>query len=157
MFLGKNLFFKVLNLLFLIKKNFSTLQQFNIPIICIGETLSEKKANKTLKVLDSQIDGSISKLNTYEHLIVAYEPVWAIGTGETASENDISEMHGHIRSLIKSKYSSSLSNDISILYGGSVKPENAKQIFDIKNVDGGLIGGASLNAKDFIDIVNSIN
>ena len=66
-------------------------------------------------------------------------------------------MHRHIRNLIKSKYSSSLSNDISILYGGSVKPENAKQIFDIKNVDGGLIGGASLNAKDFIDIVNSIN
>ena len=105
------------------------------------------------------LNSSIFKLKSseFKNLIIAYEPVWAIGTGETASVNDIGEMHKHIRNLIKSKYSLSLSNHISILYGGSVKPQNAKEIFDISNVDGGLIGGSSLQAKDFIDIVNSIN
>jgi triosephosphate isomerase len=102
---------------------------------------------------------SVFKLSSaeFKNLVIAYEPIWAIGTGETASKNDIDEMHNHIRNLIKSNYSSSLSNSISLLYGGSVKPNNAKEIFDIKNVNGGLIGGASLNAQDFMDIVNSIN
>ena len=129
------------------------------PIFCCGEPINIRKDNTHLSFVEEQLNLSVFKLKSseFKKIIIAYEPVWAIGTGETASENDISEMHRHIRSLIKSKYSSSLSNDISILYGGSVKPENAKQIFDIKNVDGGLIGGASLNAKDFIDIVNSIN
>ena len=129
------------------------------PIFCCGEPINIRKDNTHLSFVEEQLNLSVFKLKSseFKEIIIAYEPVWAIGTGETASDNDISEMHRHIRSLIKSKYSSSLSNDISILYGGSVKPENAKQIFDIKNVDGGLIGGASLNAKDFIDIVNSIN
>lgn len=129
------------------------------PIFCCGEPLDIRNDNSHLTFVEEQLNSSIFKLKSseFKNLIIAYEPVWVIGTGETASENDIAEMHKHIRNLIKSKYSLSLSNDISILYGGSVKPQNAKQIFDISNVDGGLIGGASLQARDFIDIVNSIN
>ena len=86
---------------------------------------------------------------------MAYEPVWAIGTGETASPAQAQEMHAFIRSLIVERYSLSLANEIAILYGGSVKPSNAKEIFSMEDVDGGLIGGASLNAEDFMAIVNA--
>ena len=128
----------------------SLLLENNItPIFCCGEPLDIRNDNSHLTFIEEQLNSSIFKLKSseFKNLIIAYEPVWAIGTGETASENDIGEMHKHIRNLIKSKYSLSLSNDISILYGGSVKPQNAKQIFDISNVDGGLIGGASLQAR----------
>ncbi|MAS38589.1 MAG: triose-phosphate isomerase [Flammeovirgaceae bacterium] len=129
------------------------------PIFCCGESINARKKGMHLDHIEKQMRNSIFKLDAseFKKLVIAYEPIWAIGTGETASINDIDEMHNHIRNLIKSNYSSSLSNSISLLYGGSVKPNNAKEIFDIKNVNGGLIGGASLNAKDFIDIVNSIN
>lgn len=129
------------------------------PIFCCGEPIDVRNNNTHLTYVEEQLNLSVFKLKSsqFKNLIIAYEPVWAIGTGKTASENDISEMHNHIRNLIKSKYSSSLSNDTSIIYGGSINPQNAKLIFDIRNVDGGLVGGASLNAKDFIDIVNSIN
>ena len=129
------------------------------PIFCCGEPIHVRNNNTHLTYVEEQLNLSVFKLKSsqFKNLIIAYEPVWAIGTGKTASENDISEMHNHIRNLIKSKYSSSLSNDTSIIYGGSINPQNAKLIFDIRNVDGGLVGGASLNAKDFIDIVNSIN
>ena len=129
------------------------------PVFCCGEPLSARKKSLHLEHIENQMNSSIFKLNSseFKKLVVAYEPIWAIGTGETASIHDIDEMHNHIRNLIKSSYNTSVSNKISLLYGGSVKPTNAKEIFDIKNVNGGLIGGASLNAKDFIDIVNSIN
>ncbi len=129
------------------------------PIFCCGESINIRKKGIHLAHIEKQMKSSIFKLKSseFKKIIIAYEPIWAIGTGETASRDDIEEMHNHIRNLIKSNYSSSLSNSISLLYGGSVKPNNAKEIFDIKNVNGGLIGGASLNAKDFIDIVNSIN
>lgn len=129
------------------------------PIFCCGEPIDVRNNNTHLTYVEEQLNLSVFKLKSsqFKNLIIAYEPVWAIGTGKTASENDISEMHNHIRNLIKSRYSSSLSNDTSIIYGGSINPQNAKLIFDIRNVDGGLVGGASLNAKDFIDIVNSIN
>ena len=121
------------------------------PIFCCGEPIDVRNNNTHLTYVEEQLNLSVFKLKSsqFKNLIIAYEPVWAIGTGKTASENDISEMHNHIRNLIKSKYSSSLSNDTSIIYGGSINPQNAKLIFDIRNVDGGLVGGASLNAKDF--------
>ena len=132
------------------KKAKSAIKNKLIPVICIGETLSEKKANKTLKVLDSQIDGSITKLNTNEQLIVAYEPVWAIGTGLTPNEKEIKETHLHIKSKL-TKYFNAY---IPILYGGSANSDNCRRILSIENVDGLLVGGASLKKHDFNAICN---
>ena len=107
----------------------------------------------------NQLQETVLKLNkeSFKKVIIAYEPIWAIGSGKTAKNEDIKEMHGAIRDGIKSKYGSSISKSTSILYGGSVKAINAKEIFDLEDVDGGLIGGASLEAQEFIDIVNSIS
>ena len=120
------------------------------PIICIGETLLEKKANKTLQVLDCQIDGSVAKINPHQQFIVAYEPIWAIGTGLIPNENEIKETHLHI----KTKLSQHFNTDIPILYGGSANAENCSQITSIENVGGLLVGGASLNQHDFLAICN---
>ena len=120
------------------------------PIICIGETLLEKKANKTLQVLDCQIDGSLAKINPHEQFIVAYEPIWAIGTGLIPNENEIKETHLHI----KTKLSQHFNTDIPILYGGSANAENCSQITSIENVAGLLVGGASLKQHDFLAICN---
>ena len=121
-----------------------------IPIVCIGETLSEKKANKTLQVLDSQINGSLLKVDPHEQVIVAYEPVWAIGTGLIPGENEIKETHLHI----KKKLDQHFNTDIPILYGGSANAENCSQIISIDNVGGLLVGGASLKKHDFNAICN---
>ena len=120
------------------------------PIICIGETLLEKKANKTLQVLDCQIDGSLAKINPHQKFIVAYEPIWAIGTGLIPNENEIKETHLHI----KTKLSQHFNTDIPILYGGSANAENCSQITSIENVAGLLVGGASLKQHDFLAICN---
>ena len=120
------------------------------PIICIGETLLEKKANKTLQVLDCQIDGSVAKINPHQQFIVAYEPIWAIGTGLIPNENEIKETHLHI----KTKLSQHFNTDIPILYGGSANAENCSQITSIENVAGLLVGGASLKQHDFLAICN---
>ena len=120
------------------------------PIICIGETLSEKKSNKTLKVLDCQIDGSLAKINHCEQVIFAYEPVWAIGTGLIPDENEIKETHLYI----KKKLDQHFNTDIPILYGGSANAENCSQIISIDNVGGLLVGGASLKKNDFTAICN---
>ena len=132
------------------KKAYLAIKNKLTPIICVGETLSEKKANKTLQVLDSQIDGSITKLSTLDKLIIAYEPVWAIGTGLTPNENEIKETHMHI----KGKLSQHFNADIPILYGGSANAENCSKIISIENVDGLLVGGASLKKHDFSAICN---
>jgi len=129
------------------------------PIFCVGEQLADRKANKHFDVIKSQIINGTFSLNSNEFskLIIAYEPVWAIGTGETASPQQAQEIHSFIRNLIVEKYGNDIANGISILYGGSVKPTNAKEIFSKPDVDGGLIGGAALNANDFKEIVNSFS
>ena len=126
-------------------------------IFCFGEQLDERKTDRHFEVVKDQLSEALFALPeaAWEKIVLAYEPVWAIGTGETASPAQAQEMHAFIRNLIVERYSLSLANEIAILYGGSVKPSNAKEIFSMEDVDGGLIGGASLNAEDFMAIVNS--
>ena len=126
-------------------------------IFCFGEQLKDRKTNNHSTIISNQISESLFHLNSsdWDNIILAYEPVWAIGTGETASSDQVQEMHSFIRNFIAQKYSAELAQNVSILYGGSVKPSNAKEIFSMDDVDGGLIGGASLNSKDFFSIVNS--
>jgi len=126
-------------------------------IFCFGEELKDRKNNNHFRIRSNQISESLFHLSSseWDNIILAYEPVWAIGTGETASSDQVQEMHSFIRNFIAQKYSTELAQKISILYGGSVKPNNAKEIFSMEDVDGGLIGGASLNSKDFFSIVNS--
>tara|TARA_A100000164_G_C21740859_1_gene692218 strand:- start:435 stop:944 length:510 start_codon:yes stop_codon:yes gene_type:complete len=126
-------------------------------IFCFGEELEDRNAESHFDFVASQIKNSLFHLNEsqWENITLAYEPVWAIGTGETASPVQVQEMHAHIRAVVATKYDNILAQSISVLYGGSVKPANAKEIFAQKDVDGGLVGGASLNAVDFTAIVNS--
>ena len=126
-------------------------------IFCFGEELKDRKNNNHFRIISNQISESLFHLSSseWDNIILAYEPVWAIGTGETASSDQVQEMHSFIRNFIAQKYSTDLAQKISILYGGSVKPNNAKEIFSMEDVDGGLIGGASLKSKDFFSIVNS--
>ena len=127
-------------------------------IFCFGEELDDRKSGNHFKVIQIQLETVLFNLNNYQwsNIILAYEPVWAIGTGETASPQQAQEMHSFIRNLISQKYDQELADDISILYGGSVKPINASAIFSQDDVDGGLIGGAALNAADFKAIIQSI-
>lgn len=127
------------------------------PIYCCGELLEDRKSENHFKVVASQLQPLLDNLNSdeLEKFIIAYEPVWAIGTGLTAKPSDAQDMHSYIRALIKEKFSSSIADQISILYGGSCKPDNAKELFSMEDVDGGLIGGASLDADSFSAIINS--
>ena len=126
-------------------------------IFCFGEELKERKNNDYFKIVNNQLRNVLFDLaeSYWKNIILAYEPVWAIGTGETATANQAQEMHSYIRNLIRDNYSEAISENISILYGGSVKPSNAKEIFSGQDVDGGLIGGASLNANDFNEIFSA--
>lgn len=127
------------------------------PIYCCGEVLEEREANNHFEVIKTQIAEGLFHLSATEikKTVVAYEPVWAIGTGVTASSEQAQEMHAFIRNLLKEQYNEEVAESISILYGGSCKPTNAEELFANKDVDGGLIGGASLVAEDFIAIANS--
>lgn len=129
-----------------------------VPIFCVGEVLEERKGNQQNEVVTQQLTKGLFHLDAddFKSVIVAYEPVWAIGTGETASPQQAQDMHKVIRDHIASKYGSEIAEGISILYGGSVKPGNAQEIFSQPDVDGGLIGGASLNADDFVAIVHAM-
>ncbi len=128
-----------------------------VPIYCCGEVLAERQAEKHFDVVRSQISEALFHLGkeAIGEVIIAYEPVWAIGTGVTASSAQAQEMHAFIRSLLTEKYGSDVSEEISILYGGSCNAQNAAELFANADVDGGLIGGASLKASDFVTIVNS--
>ena len=127
------------------------------PIVCVGEVLEEREAGKQLDVVKRQVEEGLFHLTPEQmkEVVIAYEPVWAIGTGKTATPEQAQEIHAHIRSLLTTKYGKELSDEISILYGGSCKPSNAKELFACPDIDGGLIGGASLKADDFIAIATA--
>ena len=127
------------------------------PIVCVGEVLEEREANRQFDVVKTQVEGGLYHLSAEQmkNVVIAYEPVWAIGTGKTATPEQAQEIHAHIRSLLTTKYGKELSDEISILYGGSCKPGNAKELFACPDIDGGLIGGASLKADDFIAIATA--
>ncbi|PHS24900.1 MAG: triose-phosphate isomerase [Robiginitomaculum sp.] len=127
-----------------------------IAIVCVGETLHEREAGQAFSVVGGQVKGSVPDGATAENCVLAYEPVWAIGTGKVATTDDIAAMHGHIRELLDALGGTALV-DARVLYGGSVKPGNASDIFALDNVDGGLIGGASLKAADFSAIIDATN
>lgn len=135
----------------------SALEQDFTVIFCFGEELAERKANTQKEVVKKQLSEALFHLDkeTYNNLILAYEPVWAIGTGETATPEQAQEMHAYVRTLIAENYTSEVAENLSILYGGSVKPTNAKELFSNPDVDGGLIGGAALKANDFLTIVDA--
>jgi triosephosphate isomerase len=120
-------------------------------IVCIGETRTEREAGRTLDVLGRQLDGSLPDGATGASLVVAYEPVWAIGTGLTPTTADVAEAHAFIRKRLTSRYGDT-AEAVRILYGGSVKPSNAAELMAVANVDGALVGGASLKAEDFLGI-----
>ncbi|SDS07137.1 triose-phosphate isomerase [Winogradskyella sediminis] len=126
-------------------------------IFCFGEELADRKSGNHEAVVESQIKNALFHLeaDAFKNIVLAYEPVWAIGTGETASPEQAQDMHAFIRKTLADKYGNDVAESVSILYGGSVKPNNAKEIFGKPDVDGGLIGGAALKAEDFYAIVNA--
>lgn len=127
------------------------------PIFCIGETIDERKTNNHFKVITKQLTSVLTEfsINEFSKFILAYEPVWAIGTGETATAAQAQEMHAFIRGIVTDIYDSSIAANVSILYGGSCNAQNAQELFRCSDVDGGLIGGASLKADDFCKIIFS--
>ena len=121
-----------------------------VPIVCVGETAAQRGAGAALQVIEDQMTGSLPAGVTGSNLVIAYEPVWAIGTGQTATPEDVAEVHGHIRELLgRFLGGAGAAKAVRILYGGSVKPENAAQLLAVTDVDGALVGGASLKAEDF--------
>ncbi len=129
------------------------------PIFCIGETLAEREANQHFAIIKSQLEEGVFHLGVedFSKLVLAYEPVWAIGTGVTASSAQAQEIHAFIRAEISAKYGKEVAEGITILYGGSCNPKNAPELFAQPDIDGGLIGGASLKSRDFVDILSVFN
>lgn len=127
------------------------------PIFCVGELLSERESNKHFDVVKSQLEKGLFGLSAddFKKIVIAYEPVWAIGTGKTATSDQAQEIHKFIRDTLAAKYGKAIADETSILYGGSCKPSNAKELFANPDVDGGLIGGAALVASDFLGIVTA--
>ncbi len=125
-------------------------------VICIGETLEEREAANTLEIIAGQLAGSLPDIVTAVNMVIAYEPVWAIGTGKVPTLEQIGEVHDFIRTKLVARYGDGVGNSTRILYGGSVKPGNAAEIFAVSNVDGALVGGASLKAADFSPIIAAL-
>lgn len=128
-----------------------------IPVLCVGETLSEREAGAADKVIQAQLNGSLAGLTETQlaALVVAYEPVWAIGTGRTASPEDAAAAHRTVRRTLEAMYSGRFSESVRVIYGGSVNAKNAAELFQQEEIDGGLVGGASLKASDFLAIVEA--
>ncbi len=140
----------------LINKKLKKALSMNLkPIVCVGEHLEEREAGRTKEIIQNQINESFKDLNGEEMLkiVIAYEPIWAIGTGKTATPEQAEEIHVYIRELLSQKFDEKTANMIRIQYGGSVKPNNAESLFNKENIDGGLVGGASLEADSFYEIV----
>ena len=125
-------------------------------VICIGETEAQRDAGKTIEVCSSQILGSVPEDSTAADTVIAYEPVWAIGTGKTPTAADVEEVHAAVRKVLAKKIGKANANKMKILYGGSVKPANAKEFLSLPDVDGALIGGASLKVADFMAIAKNV-
>ena len=153
----RSLFYETDEIIF--KKVESLLKYKVTPIFCCGELKEEREEGRAFEVVSNQLNNLLTHLNEdqIKKVIIAYEPVWAIGTGLTASPEDAQKMHQHIRGSIADQFSIETAENISILYGGSCKPENAKDIFSQDDIDGGLIGGASLDCKSFLSIANSFS
>jgi len=128
-----------------------------VPIVCVGETLEEREKNETISVVETQLSGGLKDLTSenMESLVIAYEPVWAIGTGKTATPAQAQEVHKFIRGWLSKQYSDDLAQNLQILYGGSVKPENIKELIEEPDIDGALVGGASLDSGSFSSIVKN--
>jgi triosephosphate isomerase len=142
---------------FINKKVLAALANQLKPILCVGETLAEREAGATLAVVQKHIEGGLAgvKPEQITTVIIAYEPVWAIGTGKVATTEQAQEVHAYIRDLLTKLYGAALAQKVRILYGGSMKPANAPELLAQKDIDGGLIGGASLEARSFIDLVKA--
>ncbi len=127
-----------------------------LAVICLGESLAQRQASNTLDIIGGQMSGSIPNQSTGENLVIAYEPIWAIGTGQIATPDQIGEVHSFIRNRLESRFGPGVARSARVLYGGSVKPGNAAEIFAVPDVDGALVGGASLKAKDFNPILQAL-
>jgi len=126
-----------------------------VAIVCVGETLEQRENNQTQSVVQEQFEGSLAGISeaSMESVVIAYEPVWAIGTGKVATPEQAQEVHADLRSVIEKRYNSEIAGKVRILYGGSVKPDNAVDLLQQKDIDGALVGGASLNPEGFVEIV----
>ena len=139
------------------RKVHAALESGLTPILCVGEQLEEREAGRTMDVVGSQFSGSLAGLSAerMRGVVIAYEPVWAIGTGKTATPDQAQQVHDDLRKLIAEQYNRGIADEVRILYGGSVKPANAGELLSQADIDGALVGGASLNADSFIDIINA--
>jgi triosephosphate isomerase (TIM) len=139
------------------KKIKKALEESLIPIVCIGENLNAREAGKTKEIIRNQMNFTFQDLSSQDmiKIIIAYEPIWAIGTGKTATPEQAEEIHIFIRDILKEKYGENVADEIRIQYGGSIKPDNAKSLFSRKHIDGGLVGGASLNSESFFEIIQA--
>lgn len=141
------------------KKVKAVLEAGLTPVLCVGEQLEDREAGNTEAVVKSQFEGSLADLTSeqVQKTVIAYEPVWAIGTGKTASPEQAQEVHADLRKLLNDRYNSETSEQVRILYGGSVKPDNANDLMSQPDIDGALVGGASLKADGFTAIINAAN
>ena len=138
------------------RKVHSVLNGNMTPILCIGETLEQREKGETGAVLEEQLRNGLKGVDSLQNIVIAYEPVWAIGTGRTATPDQVSDTHGQVRQILSDIYDAETAENVAILYGGSVKPENAKELILTKGVDGFLIGGASLKVDSFTAIIENV-